>query len=80
MQHVWEEARCIHGFGREPEGMRPLGRQRHKWEGNTKMDLQEVGWRSWNGYLAQGRNKRWPLLNVVMNLRVPENERNFFTS
>ena len=27
----------------KPEGMRPLGRPRHRWEDNIKMDLQEVG-------------------------------------
>jgi hypothetical protein len=27
-----------------PEGRRPLGRPRHRWEDNIKMDLQEVGW------------------------------------
>jgi len=27
----------------QPEGMRPLGRPRHRWEDNIKMDLQEVG-------------------------------------
>jgi len=27
-----------------PEGKRPLGKHRHRWEGNIKMDLQEVGW------------------------------------
>jgi hypothetical protein len=27
-----------------PEGRRPLGRPRHTWEDNIKMDLQEVGW------------------------------------
>jgi hypothetical protein len=27
-----------------PEGRRPLGRPRRRWEGNIKMDLQEVGW------------------------------------
>jgi hypothetical protein len=26
------------------EGRRPLGRLRHKWEDNIKMDLREVGW------------------------------------
>jgi hypothetical protein len=29
---------------RKPEGKRPLGRPRHRWEDNIKMDLQEVGW------------------------------------
>ena len=28
---------------RKPEGMRPLGRPRRRWEDNIKMDLQEVG-------------------------------------
>jgi hypothetical protein len=29
---------------RKPEGRRPLGRHRRRWENNFKMDLQEVGW------------------------------------
>jgi len=28
----------------KPEGKRPLGRPKHRWEDNIKMDLQEVGW------------------------------------
>jgi hypothetical protein len=28
----------------KPEGKRPLGRLRRRWEDNIKMDLQEVGW------------------------------------
>jgi hypothetical protein len=28
----------------KPEGKRPLGRPRHRWEDNIKMDLQEVGY------------------------------------
>jgi len=31
------------GFGGKPEGKRPLGRPRRRWEDNIKMDLQEVG-------------------------------------
>jgi hypothetical protein len=27
------------------EGRRPLGRPRHRWEDNIKIDLQKVGWR-----------------------------------
>jgi hypothetical protein len=34
-------------YRRIPEGKRPLGRSRHRWEGNIKMDLQEVG--LWTG-------------------------------
>jgi hypothetical protein len=54
------------------EGKRPLARPRHKWVGNIRMDLGEVGWGDvdWIG-LAQGR-KRWRALeNSVLNLRVP---------
>jgi hypothetical protein len=29
---------------REPEGKRPLGRHRHRWEDNIIMDLWEIGW------------------------------------
>jgi hypothetical protein len=32
-----------------PEGRRPLGRPRHRWEDNIKMDLQDVGWGAWTG-------------------------------
>ena len=37
------EERRIKVFGVKPEGKRPLGRTRRKWENNIKMDLQEVG-------------------------------------
>ena len=36
------EERCIQGLVGKPEGKRPLGRPRHRWEDNIKMDLQEV--------------------------------------
>jgi hypothetical protein len=33
-----------------PEGRQPLGRPRHRWEDNIKMDLQELGWEgAWTG-------------------------------
>jgi hypothetical protein len=34
-----------------PEGRRPLGRPRCRWEDNIKMDLQEVGWGAWTGLI-----------------------------
>jgi hypothetical protein len=34
-----------------PEGSRPLGRPRRKWEDNIKMDLQKVGWGAWTGLI-----------------------------
>jgi hypothetical protein len=33
----------------KPEGKRPLGRPRCRWEDNIKMDLQKVGWEVWTG-------------------------------
>ena len=43
MAHMGE-GRVVHRFLVEkPEGKRPLGRPRHRWEDNIKMDLQEVG-------------------------------------
>jgi len=36
-------------FVGKPEGKRPLGRPRRRWEDNIKMNLQEVGWGIWTG-------------------------------
>jgi hypothetical protein len=36
---------------RRPEGNRPLGKPRPRWEDNIKMDLQEVGWDAWTGFV-----------------------------
>ena len=56
----------------KPEGRRPLGRLRSRWEDNIKMNLQEVGCGGMDWIeLAQGRDRCRALVNVVMNLRVP---------
>jgi len=56
----------------EPEGKRPLGRPRRRWEDNIKMDLQEVGWGGMDWIeLAQDRDRWRALVNAVMNLRIP---------
>jgi hypothetical protein len=56
----------------KPEGNRPLGRPRHRWKNNIKMDLQEVGcWGMDWIELAQDRGRWQALANVVINLRVP---------
>jgi len=55
-----------------PEGKRPFGRPRHRWEDNIKMDLQEVGGGGMDWIdLAQDRDRLRALVNAVMNLRVP---------
>jgi hypothetical protein len=55
-----------------PEGRKPLGRPRRRWEDNIKMDRREIGvgdvdWIQW----AHGRDRWRALVNTVMNLRVP---------
>jgi len=56
----------------KPEGKRPLGRHGSGWEGNIKMDLQEIrcGGMDWIS-LAQDKERRPALVNAVTNLRVP---------
>jgi hypothetical protein len=67
------DVRCAYNIlvGR-PEGRRPLGRSRRRWEENIKMDLRDIGfgdvdWIHW----AQDRERWRALVNTVMNLRVP---------
>jgi hypothetical protein len=56
----------------KPEGKRPLGRPRHRWIDNFKMDLLGIGLSivHWIG-LAQDSYRWRTLVNVVMNLGVP---------
>jgi len=54
----------------KPEGRKPLGRPKRRWDDNIKMDLQEVGcgvigWIE----LAQDRDRWRALVNAVMNMR-----------
>jgi hypothetical protein len=52
----------------KPEGRRPLGRHRRRWEDNIKTDLREMGYGcvDWIG-LAQDRDRWRALVNGVMN-------------
>jgi hypothetical protein len=55
----------------KPEGKRPLGRPRHRWEDNIKINLQEVRCEGMDWiYLAQDRDGWQTFVNAVMNLRV----------
>jgi len=56
----------------KPEGKRPLGRSRLRWEDNIKTDLQEVGCGCMDWIeLAQDRDRWRAVVNAVMNLRFP---------
>jgi hypothetical protein len=56
----------------QPEGKRPLGRQRRRWVDNIKMDLREIGWDGMDRIeMAQDRDQWMAVVNTVMNLRVP---------
>ena len=57
----------------KPEGKRPFGRTRLRWENNVKMDLQEVGCGGMDWIeLAQDRDRWRVLVSTVMNLGVPK--------
>jgi hypothetical protein len=56
----------------KPARKRPLGRPRHRWEDNIKMDLQEVVGGHRDGMeLAQDRDRWWALVGTVRDFQVP---------
>jgi hypothetical protein len=56
----------------KPEGKRPCGKPRHRWEDNIKMNLKEVGRGGMDWIeLAEDRDRWRTLVTAVMNLRVP---------
>jgi hypothetical protein len=65
----WGVYRVVAG---RPEGKRPLGRTRRRWEDNVKMYLREIGIDGANWIrLAQDRVQWRAFVNMIMNLRVP---------
>jgi len=77
---IWAEYVASMGESRDvyrflvgkPEGKRPLGRPSRRWEDNSKMDLQEVGYEGMDRIeLVQDRDRCRALVNTVMNICVP---------
>jgi hypothetical protein len=70
MWHTWERNVYKVLMGK-PEGKRPLGRPRYRWEDGVRMDFLEIGLGSVDWIqLAQDRDRWGLLVNTVMNLRV----------
>jgi len=72
---------CIKNVGRKPEGKRPLGNPRHRWEDNIKMyikrkECESVDWI----HLAQDKFQWQVFLKTVMRLRIPQKAGNVLTS
>ena len=74
MWRVWGQGRGVHRvLVGKPEGKRPLGRPRRRWEDNIKIYFQEVGGGSGDWMeLAQDRDRWRALVSTVMNLGVPK--------
>ena len=71
MWRFWGKGKvCTRVLVGKPEGKRPLGRPRRRWDDDIKMDLHEVecGGVDWIE-LAQDRDRWRALVNAVMNLR-----------
>jgi hypothetical protein len=72
MRHAWGGRGVYRVLAGRPEGKRPLGRPRRRWEDNIKMDHREIGIGGANWIrLAQGRVQWRTFVNTVMNFRVP---------
>jgi hypothetical protein len=72
MVHMGEVRGAYNILVGRPEGRRPLGRPRRRWEYNIKMDLREIGFGDVDLiHWAQDRDRWWALVNTVMNLWVP---------
>jgi hypothetical protein len=81
VSRIGEKKNAYRSLVGKPEGKRPLGRRRHRWEDNIRMDLREIGWggMDWIG-LAQNRDQWGALVNTVMNIRIPQNVGKFLDS
>jgi hypothetical protein len=66
-----EERKLYKVSGGKPEGKRPLGKPRHRWEFGVIMDVREIGLGGADWIrLAQDRDRWQAVASSVMNLRV----------
>jgi hypothetical protein len=72
MWHAWGRERCLQVLVWRPEGKKPLGRPRRRWEDNIKLDVRDIRIDGTNLIqLAQDRVQWRVFVNTVMNVRVP---------
>jgi hypothetical protein len=72
MQHECGEEKRIQNIGGKVRRKRPLGRRRHRWVDDVKLNLREIGWDGMNWTdLAQDIDQWRTLVNTVMNVRIP---------
>jgi len=65
----------------KPEGKRPLGRPRFRWEDNISMNIRDRGWKGMDWmHLAYDRDQWRALVNTAMNNQVPLNVGHFLSS
>jgi hypothetical protein len=72
VEHIGEKRHAYRTFLGKPEGRRPLGRPRRRWEDNITMDLRDAGWggMAWI-HLSLDRDQWQALVNITMNLQAP---------
>ena len=71
VSRMGERRGLYRGLVWKPEGKRPPGRPRHRWEENINMDLKEVACGGMDWFeMAQDRDSWQALVNAVINLRV----------
>jgi hypothetical protein len=69
---MWEVSDAYNILVGRPEGRRPLGIPRRRWEDNIKIDLREIGFGDVDWiHLAQDMDRWRALVNTVLNPRVP---------
>jgi hypothetical protein len=68
---IGEEKKSVQCFVGNPEGKRPLGRPRRRWEDGIRMGLRKIGWGSVE-WIQSTQDRGWcrAVVNTVMNLRV----------
>jgi hypothetical protein len=68
----WEKRNAYGILVGKPEGKRPLGRPRRRWEANIRIDLREIGLAGMDWIVVVQDRDQWrALVNTVINLRVP---------